>query len=95
MKTQPLPEIDKTRIVISTITETSDEKDFWLTKTPQERWAAIETMRQIIYGYDPLTTRLQRVLEITQRTSHTSPERQRRDNTSPEHPSPERKRGLL
>jgi hypothetical protein len=27
---------------------------------------AIEVMRQIIYGYDPATTRLQRVLEITE-----------------------------
>jgi hypothetical protein len=25
---------------------------------------AIEVMRQIIYGYDPATTRLQRVFEI-------------------------------
>jgi hypothetical protein len=27
---------------------------------------AVELMRQIIYGYDPSTTRLQRVLEIAQ-----------------------------
>ena len=28
---------------------------------------ALELMRQIVYGYDPATARLQRVLEIAQR----------------------------
>jgi hypothetical protein len=40
---------------------------YWLTKTPQERWDAIEYLRQVAYGYDPTRTRLQRVFEITQR----------------------------
>ena len=48
--------------------EESDEKSYWFSKTPYERLAAVEFMRQIIYGYDPSTTRLQRVFEITQRS---------------------------
>jgi len=43
----------------------SDDKSYWLSKTPYERLQAVELMRQIIYGYDPSATRLQRVLEIT------------------------------
>jgi hypothetical protein len=35
-------------------------------KTPCERLQAVELMRQIVYGYDPSTTRLQRVLEVAQ-----------------------------
>ena len=60
--------IDKTSVVISSLDEPTDEKNYWLTKTPTERLAAIELMRQIIYGYDPTSTRLQRVFTITQRT---------------------------
>ena len=42
----------------------SDEKAYWLSKTPAERLEALELMRQMIYGYDPARTRLQRVLTI-------------------------------
>jgi hypothetical protein len=60
--------LDKTRVVISSLDETTDEISYWAAKTPMERMAAIETMRQIIYGYDQSATRLQRVFTITQRT---------------------------
>lgn len=60
--------LNKSIITISSLNEPSDEKDYWATKTPQERMAAIEIMRQIVYDYDPSTTRLQRVLTITQRS---------------------------
>jgi hypothetical protein len=60
--------LDKTSVVISSLHEMTDEISYWAAKTPIERMAAIETMRQIIYGYDQSTTRLQRVFTITQRT---------------------------
>ena len=60
--------LDKTSLVISSLEEPTDEVAFWFTKSPIERIAAIELMRQIIYGYDPTTTRLQRILTVTQRT---------------------------
>ena len=60
--------LDKTNLVISSLEEPTDEIAFWSTKSPAERMAAIELMRQIIYGYDPTFTRLQRVLTIIQRT---------------------------
>jgi hypothetical protein len=46
----------------------NDDKAYWLQKTPLERLAALETMRQIAYGYDPHTTRFQRFFEIVERT---------------------------
>jgi hypothetical protein len=64
-----MPQLDKTALVVSCLTGPSDEKDYWLAKTPGERIAALETMRQIVYGYDPVTTRLQRLLEVAQRAS--------------------------
>ena len=44
----------------------SDEKQYWLSKTPVERIYGVEIMRQMLYGYDPLTTRLQRFFEIAE-----------------------------
>jgi len=61
--------IDRTAFSVVSLSDEPDEKEFWLSKTPEERLEALEIMRQIVYGYDPSTTRLQRVLEIAQRTS--------------------------
>jgi len=60
--------MDKTAFSVTTLTEKSNDKEYWLSKTPQERLAALELMRQINYGYDPATSRLQRVLEIVELT---------------------------
>jgi hypothetical protein len=59
--------LDKSAFSVSSISEPSDEMDYWLSKTPCERLEALEMMRQIIYGYDPIATRLQRVLTVAQR----------------------------
>jgi hypothetical protein len=59
--------MDKGAFSVASLSDESDEKQYWLSKTPNDRLAAIETMRQIIYGYDPSTARLQRVFEIAQR----------------------------
>ena len=68
MAINSLPKIDKTVFSVSTLEQNDkDEKAYWFSKTPYERLDALETMRQIIYGYDPATTRLQRVFEVTQR----------------------------
>jgi hypothetical protein len=59
--------IDRKAFSVGSLLEPSDEKAYWLSKTPQERLQAAELMRQMVYGYDPVATRLQRVLEIAQR----------------------------
>ena len=67
MKNQEeLLKVDRSAFVVTSLYE-SDEKEYWLSKTPDERLQALELMRQIVYGYDPATARLQRVLEIAQR----------------------------
>ena len=58
--------LDKTTITVSSLFEESDEKAYWHSKTPEERLQALELMRQSAYGYDPSTTRLQRVLEVAE-----------------------------
>lgn len=56
--------LDRTKFSVANLTDRSDEMEYWLSKTPQERWDAAEVLRQIAYGYDLATTKLQRVLEI-------------------------------
>jgi hypothetical protein len=58
--------IDRKALLVASLLEPSDEKAYWLSRTPHERLEAAELMRQIVYGYDPSTTRLQRVFEIAQ-----------------------------
>ena len=47
--------------VVSLDEQEEDEKRYWRSKTPHERLEAVELTRQLLYGYDPATTRLQRV----------------------------------
>lgn len=58
--------LDKSAFSVGHLSDSENEKGYWLTKTPAERLEAIEVMRQIIYGYDPATARLQRVLEVVE-----------------------------
>jgi hypothetical protein len=57
--------IDRTVINVTSIKE-SDEKEFWKTRQPEERLEALELLRQIAYGYEPNSIRLQRVFEIAE-----------------------------
>ena len=56
--------VDRRALRIDSLHEPSDDKAYWLSRSPEERLQAVETMRQIIHGYDPRTIRLARVLEI-------------------------------
>ncbi|MBN1868069.1 hypothetical protein JW916_12350 [Candidatus Sumerlaeota bacterium] len=62
-ETGVFPRVDRSIVTTGTLFEESDEKAFWLSKSPLERLEAIELYRQIAYGYDSTTARLQRVLE--------------------------------
>jgi hypothetical protein len=46
--------------------EEPDDRAYWLSKTLEERLEALELLRQIHYGYDPTTERLQRVLTVVE-----------------------------
>lgn len=60
------PKVRRDAFKVTSLSEPSDEKEYWLSKTPEERLEAVEIMRRIIYG-DEAAKGLQRVLEITQR----------------------------
>ena len=62
--------VDKEKLSVLPSFQEAEEadKEYWHSKSPQERMAALELMRQINYGYDPTTERLQRVLEIVEFT---------------------------
>ena len=44
----PLFQVDKTAFSVTTLSEADDELGYWLTKTPQERLAAVEAMGQTL-----------------------------------------------
>jgi len=56
--------VDRSVVVVSDLHADAGERAYWLGKTPAERLRALELMRQVIYGYDPSSARLQRVLSI-------------------------------
>jgi hypothetical protein len=60
--------IDKTSFSIISLSVPSDDKGYWLAQSPYERLRAVETLRRLNYGVRQSTARLQRVLEITQRS---------------------------
>ena len=44
----------------------ADDSNYWLDRTPIERIEAIEFLRKVMYGYDRVSARLQRVLTIAE-----------------------------
>ncbi len=59
--------LDKTTLTVASLHDEPDDAAFWLSKSPTERFQMTEYLRQMNYGYDPATARLQRVFEVTQR----------------------------
>ena len=59
--------LDKTKISISNSFDNTEEKEYWLSRTPEERLLHVERLRRIAYGYDENSAGLQRVLEIAER----------------------------
>lgn len=57
--------IDKSVFSVKRTFDETEDKRYWLSKSPQERLRHIEYLRQINYGHRA-TARLQRVLEINQ-----------------------------
>ncbi len=64
MSDVPSIRLDKTAFSVASLHKESDDKAYWLSRTPEERLEAAELMRQVNYGYDPTTEGLQRVFEI-------------------------------
>jgi hypothetical protein len=58
--------MDKTAFSVVSRNEDPEDVEYWHSKTPSERLEAMELMRQVLYGYDPASERLQRFLEIAE-----------------------------
>lgn len=64
------PQVDRSVVTVAEGFGESDEKAYWLTRTPLQRLDAVELLREIAFSYDPTTTGLQRVLETAQFPPH-------------------------
>jgi len=58
--------VDRTAFCVTSLNDENEEKNYWLSQTPEKRLMAIEINRQIIYDYDSATARLQRFFEVAQ-----------------------------
>jgi hypothetical protein len=58
--------VDRSVVTCGEALGESDEKAFWLSRTPLDRLEAVEFLRETAFGYDPTTARLQRVLEVAE-----------------------------
>lgn len=63
---EDLFKLDKNSFSIISLMENENDVGYWLSKTPEERILAIEFLRQLIFGYDSSTERLQRVFETAE-----------------------------
>lgn len=61
-----LPKLDKTVLSVASLREPHPDRAYWHSRTPRERLAAVEVSRQMVYGHDRATSRLQRLLEVAE-----------------------------
>jgi hypothetical protein len=61
--------LDKKTLTIVPLGGLSDDRAYWLSRTPAERLQAVEILRQLNYGQHQSAARLQRILEVAQRAS--------------------------
>ena len=60
--------LDKTALSVVPLDQAdAADKAYWRTQSPQARLEALELMRQVMYGYDPISDRVERVLEVVKR----------------------------
>jgi len=66
MKLIDSAKVERSVLVVSGHEDDSDERDCRRSKSPGERLAALDLMRQVIYGYDPSTTKPQRAFLVVE-----------------------------
>jgi hypothetical protein len=57
---------DKTNYSVESLSDADNDKSYWRSKSVYERLQAVELMRQVVYGYQPASGRLQRVFEVAE-----------------------------
>lgn len=58
--------MDRTVFEFGTLDDDDGEREYWLSRMPEERLEAAELLRQINYGDAAMTGRLQRVFEFAE-----------------------------
>ena len=66
MSEKALPRLDRSAFSVVSLEDSDNDLDYWLTRTPAERLAAIELNRRMVYGHDRATSRLQRIFEVAE-----------------------------
>jgi hypothetical protein len=61
-----LPSLNKKIVNVTSLDDTEEEMNYWISKSPLERIEAIEINRRMIYGQDRVTSRLQRIFETAE-----------------------------
>lgn len=61
------PKVDRTAFKVSSLSDPSGDKEFWLSKTPEERLEAVEFMRRVVYGDEALKRLDKNFFEVVQR----------------------------
>ena len=59
--------VDRQAFSVVTLKEADAlDEQYWKSRTPDERFEALELSRQITYGYDPTTRGLSRFFEVVE-----------------------------
>lgn len=64
-KYEQLPRLDKTAFSVHSLTDDPGDKEYWLSRSPEERLAHVEMLRKLNYG-DSASSRLSRFFEIAE-----------------------------
>jgi hypothetical protein len=60
--------MDKTVVSVVSLHEADAlDKAYWAAQSPRDRRIALEFMRQVLYGYDPISDRVEGVFEVIER----------------------------
>jgi hypothetical protein len=59
-------QFDRAEFSIGRASDPQNDWEFWCSRPIEERWAAVELLRQAFYGEDAISGAFQRVFEITQ-----------------------------
>lgn len=56
--------VDKSAFSVINLGDEAEDKAYWRGKSVYERLQAVELNRQVVYGYQPAATRLQRIFTV-------------------------------
>lgn len=56
--------MDKTKLAFGALGDDVAEREYWSGRSVEERFAAVEHLRQMYYGYHGATARLQRTIRV-------------------------------